>query len=166
VGLRETLNENPGLTTAGTVLIVVAAIVFIVVSWARGPVEGEGVGGNQAYYTIDDGQNYFAAEFTKIPPFEHEGKQAVRAHVFTCDGGKTRFVGYLERFSPEAKKMVEEFARQTGSSTMAMEDQSGIQVKRPGTGERGWVSMTHPTAQEIRNVLCPDGTTIPEPVMP
>ena len=36
MGLRETLNENPGLTTAATAIIIVAAIVFIVISMFRG----------------------------------------------------------------------------------------------------------------------------------
>jgi len=52
------------------------------------------------YFTTDDGKSYFPLEATNKPPFMHEGKFAYRAHVFSTDGGKTGWVGYISKFSP------------------------------------------------------------------
>ncbi len=83
----------------------------------------------QAYYSVDDGQTFFADDINLVPPFEKDGKMAVRAHVFTCDGGKTPFVAYLERYTPEAKGKIE--AMKEGADPAGMEEvwMTGIEVK-------------------------------------
>jgi hypothetical protein len=54
------------------------------------------------FFTTDDGKTFFPLAATNRPPFVHEGKPAYQAHVYSCDGGKTAFVGYLSKFSPIA----------------------------------------------------------------
>src|SRR5215210_5554852 len=90
VGIRETINKNPTQTAAITAGIIVLALILII--WQACSGGGSGTIG-KSYYTIDDGKTYFVDASNKIPPFMHEGKEAVRAHVFTCDNGKTKFVG-------------------------------------------------------------------------
>lgn len=158
MGLRETLNENPGITTAGTALIILAALVFVGISFMRGGGAG-GAPSNQTWFSDDDGKTWFADDRTKIAPFDHNGKQAVRAYVYTCDGGKTKFVGWLERYTPAAKKQLEDVRAQSGGvMPLEVEARTGVQVKKPGTGEKGWVSQSDPRAVEILEVKCPDGT--------
>jgi hypothetical protein len=173
VGLRETLNENPGLTTAATAIIILTALGFGLWQFMR----GSGAGGSatsggpaRAYFTIDDGKTWFEDSLAKLPPFQHDGKTAYRARLFTCDGGKTKFVGYLERFTPEMRAHIESLQK-GGPGTIPMESQEsgGIEVKKPGTGDKGWVKRSDPTAQKlIEAVTCPDGSTnnlemVPEP---
>jgi len=54
------------------------------------------------YFTSDDGKTWFPMDASNRPPFVHDGKPTVRAHVFSTDGGKTAFVAYLSKFSPIA----------------------------------------------------------------
>ena len=168
MGLRETLNENPGLTTAATAIIIVAAIVFMVISMFRGEAGtagGTGTALTREFYSDDDGKTFFEDERTKVPPFDRNGKPAYRARVFTCDGGKTKFVGWLERYTPEAKKMIEERAKNAAGAPLLMEDQTGLQFKKPGTGDKGWVSAGEAATMGLREVNCPNGTPA-DPVMP
>ena len=78
MGIREKLNENPRITAGATAAIILVALGFIV-------YQAIGGGGppipTKAYYTIDDGETYFEDDIQKLAPFEHEGKQAVRAAV-------------------------------------------------------------------------------------
>jgi hypothetical protein len=169
MGIREKMNQNPGVTTGVTIAIIVVALIFIV--WQLWPNRGPKIP-TKAFYTVDDGATYFADDIKKIPPFDHEGKQAVRAYVFKC-GGK-EFVAYLERYTPQAKAKLEKAREEAAKNPDAMPPdmmmpdmmQQGIQVKKPGTGQ--WVSEADfQRSQDIMQVKCPDGTTNNlEPVMP
>src|SRR5438093_6857424 len=103
MGLRETINRKPGAAIAVSVLLIAAVFSFLALR-ARGEREaGASAGGPKAWYTIDDGRTWFADAANKVVPFEHQGKQAYRCYVWTCDGGKTKFVSHLERLSPQAR---------------------------------------------------------------
>lgn len=159
MGIRETLNKNPGITTGATAGIIVLALIFIL--WQTG-IFGDSTGiQTEAYYTIDDGTTYFADDVNKIPPFEKDGKQAVRAYVYECPGSDP-FVAYLERYTPQAKKAMEAAASQTdpNSNPMLMEDvqMTGLEVKKPG--DKAWVRQANaPAAAKVMELKCPDGTT-------
>ena len=43
-----------------------------------------------AFYTTDDGATLFTDGADRLPPFDHDGKAAVMAAVFSCDNGKHR----------------------------------------------------------------------------
>ena len=164
MGLRETINKNPTQAAAITAGIIVLALVFII--WqACGGTGGRGPG--RSYYSIDDGKTWFEDEANKIPPFKHEGKDAVRAHVFTCDGGKTKFVGYLEMYTPQDKKMMED-AMAGKAPPMAYAGYSGqAMVKRPGPGFT-WIALMPGTTEFYGltvQITCPEGGT-PERVDP
>jgi hypothetical protein len=166
VGVRETLNRQPAITTGATIGIILFALIFIIyqVSGTNRPRIP-----TKAYYTADDGATYFADDIRLIPPFDHDGKPAVKADVFKCAGGK-EFVGYLERYKPDAKKKIED-SRSNGGNQMAFLGQAmatGVEVKRPLTGDRGCVSTMQVFAGRITAVQCPDGSTasLPEPVVP
>lgn len=168
MSLRETLNEKPRIVTAATLGIVVIAVIAIVWQLTR---SGPGVGGSpssQAFYTTDDGATLFADDIARIPPFEHRGGLAVRAIVFSCDGRKTRFVGYLERFRPDvAKRLAEQSntaSAQNPRMLAAIDD--GFEVKRPGETE--WTPIQRRARYlQVTQVECPPGTPGPlEVVLP
>jgi hypothetical protein len=121
----------------------------------------------QAYYTVDDGQTWFADDIKNIPPYEVDGKQAVRVYLYRCNGGKP-FVGHLERYTPEAKAAAEEFRKSFARSRqnpvpLEMEFQ-GREVKKPGGTE--WVSLGNMReAEKIITPRCPPGQQL-EVVMP
>ena len=147
------MNKKQTLAIVGVVLIVVsAALIIYQVRSAGGskPV-------TKAFYTVDDGQNWFADSSERLPPFDHEGKQAVRAYVFRYGSGKP-FVGYLERFTENAKKQLEKIpapSSQSPDKAPSFEQQSfvnqikaaGSEIKKPG-GNR-WYSSQNAPAEAI-----------------
>jgi hypothetical protein len=158
VGIRETLNKNPSITTGVTIGIIVIAIAAIVWQMMSGRPNINNI---QSFYTVDDGATWFADKAIKNPPFDHDGQQAVRCYVFKCGDKGKEFVGYMERFTSDAlKKMEDAKAHPDNSDPMLMEDlyTTGMEVKRPGNGK--WVLRTNPEADRIQSeVKCPDGST-------
>lgn len=162
VGIREKLNENPGITTGITVGIIVIALGAIVWQLFGGGDNFSPV--TQMYYTTDDGQTYFADDANRISPFEKDGKEAVRCYVFKCSDGKP-FVAYLERLSKEARAKYEaalkaEQAKQGDNPGAIAMDADMIamewtEVKRPGDSK--WVLRRTREGEQIVLVTCPDG---------
>lgn len=163
MGIRETLNENPRLTTGITIAIIVVVFGFIAWQWRGASSQGAGAAnsGHMYYFSDDDGKSYFPDDAAKIPPFNHNGKEAVRARVMRCDG-KT-FVNHLERFTPDAKKKLEAInAKAPGADPTAagsIQD-SGREAKLPGQGD--WVKITDPKFQEIIKPHCNDINSLDE----
>jgi hypothetical protein len=162
VTLRERINKYPTQSAAIAAGGIGLALLFII--WQACGGKGGGVG--RSYYSIDDGATFFIEASNKIPPFKHEGKDAVRAHVFKCSDGKP-FVGYLEMYDPQTKKMMED-AMAGKAPPVAYAGYTGqAMVKKPGP-QFQWIplapGMTEYYAKTVQ-VTCPDGKT-PERVYP
>lgn len=157
MGIRETLNKNPAITTGVTAGIVVLAIGVIIWQLWGGSAPLASGGTAKAYFSDDDGATYFADATTKVPPFDHNGKQAVRALVFQCGTGQP-FVGMLQRYTKEAKAKLEK-AQASKPGDIVMEDIeiTGLEIKKPKTGDAAWVKQTDPKAGAVNRVTCPDG---------
>jgi hypothetical protein len=172
VGIRQTLNENPVVTTSVTGLIIVVALVVLFRSACSGGGGGGGAGvPSKQFFTIDDGKNYFPDDASKIPPFMHEGKPAYGVKVYKCPDGTT-YVSHLERYSDADKKRLEEAAAKAkdkpGSPPMdGFMLLGNMEVKKPG--DKQWVSMSSGGPEKYMAVMrprCPDGSTNVTPVMP
>jgi hypothetical protein len=166
VGIRETLNKNPSITTGVTIGIIVVALIAIIYQaffYGRPNLSPP-----RSFYSTDDGKTWFDAEADKIPPFDHNGAQAVRVFVFRCGEKGTPFVGYMERYTPEAaKKMAELSTAGSTDDPMVMEQlqMTGVEIKKPGDAK--WYLRNTPAAERIMDVKCPDGSTTGlEPVSP
>jgi hypothetical protein len=167
MGVRETLNKQPAITTGATIGIILLALIFIIYQ-----VVG---GGNhikiptKAYYTTDDGASYYKDDINLIAPYDYSGKQAVKADVFKCAGG-SEFVGYLEKYSADAKKVLDDSRSHPGPADFGKTADAkarGLLVKAPLTGDNGWVKNYRPAAQKIVTVKCPGGVDqAPEPMLP
>jgi len=155
MGIRDRVNQNPRVAIAVAGVVVAAAIMFAVMHvWAGRPrIVSELPDG---FFTVDDGKTYFKASTDNVAPFDRDGKSAVRAYVFDCKG--KRFVGYLERYTPEGRKAMIEKRGSAGTQNWQRE------VKAPGEGT--WVNVSETArANKIQDVHCPDGGE-PEPVEP
>ena len=160
MGIREQLNQNPAITTGVTIGVIVIALGFIV--WQLFGGAGGPSAVTEMYYTVDDGKTYFADDATKVAPFDHEGKEAVRCYVFKCSDGKP-FVAYLERMSKDAKTKYEaalaasKNANDNGQSMMEAEmlAAEGMEVKKPGDPK--WLVRSMPDADKVTMINCPDG---------
>ena len=118
VGIRESLNKNPSITTGVTIGIIVIALLAIVWQmWSSRP----NINNIKSFYTVDDGKTWFEDQATKNPPFDYKGSPAYRAYVFKCGDSGKPFVAYMERFTPDAlKKLEAAAANPTTSDPMAM----------------------------------------------
>ena len=163
MGVREEIDKHPK-TVAGVALIVVAVALTVLV-YSLWPTTQQAI--SKAYYTDDDGATWFVDTIDHVPPFDHDGKIAVRVNLYTCDESKTSFVGYLERNTPAAKKKLEaEFAAAkaqgkpiTGVSFTPDIFVSGTEIKKPGKG--AWMLRSnYPASYKVMDVQFPNGGTV------
>ena len=93
-------------------------------------------------------------DFDKLPPFEHNGKQAYRCDVFNDAGGK-QFVGLIYRFTDSGRKQMEEYLPKKsqdvdGAARRALEER-GMQVKPiAATGDAAWRYADDITVAQLR----------------
>ena len=83
------------------------------------------------------------------------------APIFSCDGGKTKFVGWLEQYSPEAKALLESAERDSKGNLKdptvvnSLGWDSSPMVKRPG--DPRWFKRHEKEYDEITSPKCPEG---------
>jgi hypothetical protein len=105
----------------------------------------------QSFFSTDDGKTFFADSSSRIPPFDHDGKPAYGCYVFTNDGGKTKYVGWLFRYTDEGKRRLEQSRTHPGG-VVGSSIYECIEVKAPGTGDHGWLPCNNPEAARIQRV--------------
>jgi hypothetical protein len=148
----------------GIGLIVLAAVALTYQFWPQRKADLA-----QAYYTDDDGATWFADSAYKIAPFDHNGKTAVIAQVFSYDDGSKKFCAYMSKYTDDAKKRLESAiadavskGQQPGSVALFNDRgfiNSGMMVKIPGTANQ-WLPFGDPRAGAVFSVHSPDGTPV------
>lgn len=94
------------------------------------------------YYTDDDGASFFASTKQFLPPFDHNGKEAVGAVIFS-NSNHQPFVGYLTKLTPEGQD-----ALKSMDWKLMMTDLPRYSlVKR--AGEKEWVPALSPHGRYI-----------------
>lgn len=163
MGLRETLNKNQKAVMIGTGVVVVLAIgaaIFL----SGGGTHPSSVN-PKAFYTIDDGKTHFADDDMpfKIAPFDKDGKKAYRCQVYSCDGGKTTTVVYVQRWADAAKQVIEK-ARAAGKmddpAVIAISDGAGSEIKLANVPDipANWVKWSDPRITKMVEPRCPPGS--------
>jgi hypothetical protein len=156
MGFREEINKRKSLAVAGTIiLLVIVGVVLYTTNSGKVPTLL-----STGYYSDDDGKTWFKDDAGKLCPFDHNGRQAVRAYVFRYGGGDA-FVGYLGKLTDAGIKQAEELKRQplTPESGQALGGvlNSALMLKRPGDSK--WQPAVSPGASAILNLVPPAGTT-------
>ena len=159
MSLRESLRKQQGLGIGvGAVLIAAAAAAIAAESWSGRP----SVHPDVAVFSDDDGQTWFTDSAYQFPPFTRNGKVVSRAYLYTT--GKTQFVGFLQRYKPDAKRVLEaangrvksgQGSKAQVEALMGSNDlrHGGSEIKLPGTGN-SWM----PAGQfSTKMVKSPDG---------
>jgi hypothetical protein len=156
MGVREWLDQHRQAATGigvGIVVIAIASVVWQVMAQRKTYPTAL----PDSYFTADDGKTFFVANSENIPPFDYKGQQAVHAYVFECDS--KRFVGYMDRYLPEARLAV-----LAGKRTPAIE-RFGREMKKPG--DPTWTKAGDLAVEaKITDVKCPDGHGTPEEIEP
>lgn len=119
MGIRETLNQNQNAVVVAAAVIIATAVIYIV--WSSGSGRSGGFGGSEAYYMDVVTRKVFTDVNSRIPPIESpDGNPAVRVKFYTCNGRdcskSARFIGYYEKFTDEAKRILAEPAERTGEA--------------------------------------------------
>ena len=165
MGVRERLNRNPRLAAivVGALLLIAGVAVALQLAGAQ-----TGSASDKAFFTVDDGATWFVDDAAKFAPFQHDGKEAVRAYLFECNG--KRFVNHLERFTPEGRKAAEAALKanqlRKPAEVAAQVRLSGAEVKRPGSKQ--WASLADlaKAGSILRPRCADDGHGDPKPVEP
>jgi hypothetical protein len=172
--MRDSINRRPGLTLVLAAVLVIGGGFAAGWQWMKGAGAGSGRAtyASRSWYTSDDGRSAFVDEAGKLVPFERDGKTIYRCYLWTCDGGKTRFVAHLERIKPDVLAALKSAGRTRAD---LLETPPGsIQVKRPQTGDTGWCDIADPRAEQITTPPpCPaesgakgSSSHRPQPVLP
>ena len=147
--IHRSLRERSVLTAiiAGVAIIAVLAYVGYFL-FGSSPTAGKDA---QAFFTVDDGTTYFADDALKLPPFDHAGKLAVRAYVFTdTPAGDRRWVQYLQKFSDDEQKQLKG-KNDTSNFLFGL-------VKKPG--DKDWIVATQVAASPITLPKSPHGVPL------
>jgi hypothetical protein len=148
MGFREVMGRHRHISTALAILLICCGVAATIVQIRPPTVPPRS---NQFYFIDEDRadvRDLFTDDKELIPPFDHGGKQAVRAHVYVVNGKRT--IGYLEKAADEFKKALEQQKlKQTGAAKGAAPavpvsvrmkmNPFGTLVKRPG--EREWIGV-------------------------
>ena len=144
MSIREAINQKKSVGVGVAILILVLAVLILVYS----QMPAHRIKGDKAYFTDDDGQTWFLDSSYQTPPFDHNGKPAVRAMLYSYDHGHETFCPFLMRYTDSAKKRLDdaiaEAARQGKPpiSVVLFNDpelnKTGVEVKLPGLGH-AWV---------------------------
>lgn len=163
MGIRETINDRQGLAVGAVTGLIVLSLGFVVwyVLFSGGGHSNAGLNA-KAFFTDDDGKSFFMDDAAKTPPFPHSGKQAYGCTVFSGDGGKTKFVGWLTRYTDEGKRRMEEMRANKGMM-MGPSAMDCVEVKKPGA--EAWVKTTTPRGMEVQRQP-KVGAVVAEQVMP
>lgn len=155
--MRKMINEKPMLGVALSICVIVLALGFIV--WFETGRQGSThlPPLTKSFYTDDDGKTWFIDDFVKVVPFDHNGKQAVRAKIFRCGDGKP-FVGYLERYSAAVQAKAQAAMAGHPDQVASALVEAPTEVKKPG--EAKWVGPATGGSQNeyagIMNIPCPE----------
>jgi hypothetical protein len=128
VAVRKQLQGNKiGLILAGIMFILAIAIATTYFL-----THGTRINSYVTFYSDDDGKTYYRDSIYNLPPYEHDGKVANRAVVFT-DGSQT-FVGYLERYTPDTRKKLQDvYDSNPGEHFKAVQAMAAMQIYYSGT---------------------------------
>jgi hypothetical protein len=156
MSIQEVCQRNPK-TVTGAALLGIAIALFMLFMQVKDKLGYENAE-TQAFYTVDDGKSWFVDEASKFPPFDKDGKVAVQAHVYRCKVTKEPFVGFLQRYSEEARSRLPALIAEAKDSKEAFRNNmvtiqslmASVEYKKPGNSK--WEKTSVP-------VTCPNGHT-------
>jgi hypothetical protein len=165
-GLREIINEKRSISLGVAILMLLLAGIYFAFMQRPQPRSK----GDKVFYTVDDGQTWFIDSIYKTPPFDHDGKIAVRAMVCSYDNGRRQFCPFVQQYKPDMKETLDELIAQANRGGKPLssiglfgspELMDGIEIKASGPGH-DWVSRSNKEqASKILNgIKSPDGSAV------
>jgi hypothetical protein len=174
MAIRDTLNNNPAITTVGAVVVLVICLGLVVLQLTGG---GSAGGGSDYYYDLNTGK-IFVAEAAQAPikapsgPTDNGNPAGVRAIIYACgecgsydgmdqqqiaeNGGKLAYLVRMQNNQPQQQQGGDNGNQQRPPSPMFMQPL----VSRPDKIQ--WVRETSQQAQSIvrSEPNCPEGQKV------
>lgn len=149
--------RKPRMVVLGAALVIASALLIGYHLWTAQRLSGSAT---LAFYSDDQGRTWFTDSVYRFPPYDHNGKQAVRAFVFNAADG-SKFVGFLARFNEPARKMLqskyEQLQKSGGSmqplAMLMMQDSvrvGGTEARLPGPGHK-WAPFNQLKMNEVKS---------------
>jgi hypothetical protein len=167
MGLREQIERKPALMGGIGVFILLLAGALIYYETLGQPHRNIRLL-NSAFFSDDDGQTWFIDDASKLPPFDHNGKPAVRAVIYRYDDNK-KFVAYLEKYSDDRLAQIQAaIAAHPEETSHWMK--TATEVKKPGDAK--WAPPPSEKPQgtiaygKVITPTAPDGSKNLWPVSP
>jgi hypothetical protein len=164
MGVVEAMQHKKKAFTAGAIsLMLLAAVSMAYQLWPQ-----KHYSQNSAYFSDDDGKTWFLDSADRVPPFDHNGKPAFRAAIYSYDGGSKQFCGYLMRYNPDVQKKIEAAIAHGANQTPPVSPQSimnsqeftGLsEVKKPMSAD-DWYPLGSPKSLAALRLTSPDGSVL------
>jgi len=150
MSIREILQKYATFVKVTAVLTIVIVIVLILteLKGSRGFVFSNA---GKEFYSADDGKTWFLEDPLKGSPFDHGGKQAYRAMVYRCSGGRP-FVAYLAEYSDEQQRRWQADAAKDPAGHTTVVGELPREIKKPG--ESAWTTIA--PGSGYPDVKCPN----------
>lgn len=158
-GLREWMQGNQTIVAGAAGVLLLICLIAIIMQIA--PTGSSVKTPNSAYfYDVVTGK-VFQAPFDAVPPITSpDGNEAVRAHFYSCGdcNESDRFVGYYEKYTPQAKEVVEK-ARTSADPNQAMPYEPMGDGLLISFDAKTWFAMYSPKAEQGmgERLNCPGG---------
>lgn len=160
IWVRETLQNNRKIGLLVALILILVSVAWTAYVFLRDrPPQTDSY---SAFFSDDDGQTYFRDSILKLPPFDHNGNIADLAIV--CTDGKRDFVAYLQRYTPQARRQLQELYDANHSAPYKVIDMmaspqislEGTEIKVPGK-DNPWVSRS---IARVPNIQSPNGDDV------
>lgn len=157
-GVRDWVNQNSAVVTVAAVAILVVALALVIM---QGTGSGTPTPPGSAYYYVPETKETFAADAKLVPPIDHNGKKAVKAHFYGCGDcdDANKFLGYYEKYSDGAKAQLDKInaqmqAGQEIDPDLEMQSYELAMTQRffSADGEK-WVLAESPQGHEMQEKL-------------
>ncbi|MCL5946258.1 MAG: hypothetical protein M1472_05320 [Planctomycetes bacterium] len=155
--LRNTINENSAVVSIIAAVVAIVAIAFIVRNFIQTPNYGPTTA---YYYDTSDGSVQVLPRSKYPPLIGKTGKPTlVWAEYYTCSSCSDKKLAYLEKYSPQAKKAMEQLQAEANNPKtkgmppnfammqMAMAG-GGMLVRSPQKGSQ-WYPLESPEGMRI-----------------
>jgi hypothetical protein len=137
MSIREILQKYATFVKVTAALTIVILIVVILTE-LKGPRRFDFSNTGKEFYSDDDGKTWFLEDPLKGSPLDHGGKQAYRAMVYRCSGGRP-FVAYLAEYSDEQQRRWKADAAKDPGGHTTVVGELPREIRKPG--ESDWKTI-------------------------
>lgn len=112
------------------------------------------------YFSDDDGKSWYLDSNINIPPYDHDGHDAVGAALYRTARNSAPFCGYLYRFPDGTKKQLDALQPNARvSAAYSSITAADMEVKSPGSSGN-WYTVGTPGANKVMTIQSPDGSEL------